>query len=93
MARPAVEQVDALVWEGWVSLLRDGTRLLSQAPLERMLRIKDIYLSTPGTETDRELLAFLSAPLKTQQAVIQAALAYRALYEDLLAQTDPTLHH
>jgi hypothetical protein len=91
--RPAVEQADALVWEGWMSLLTHGTKLISQAPLERMLRVKDIYLTVPSTNNDRELQALLGAPLERQRELIMAAVAYRTLYEAILEQVDPTLHH
>ena len=91
MPRPAVERVDAAVWEGWMGLVVDGSRLLSQAPLERMLRITTIEASTPPSQpVSRERAALLAADVPTQRQLVLAALAYRGLYEAILEQAG---HH
>ena len=85
MPRPAVERVDAAVWEGWMGLV------VSQAPLERMLRITTIEASTPPSQpVSRELAALLAADVPTQRQLVLAALAYRGLYEAILEQAG---HH
>jgi hypothetical protein len=88
------DTVDSVIWEGWVGMLSSGSRMVSAAPLERMLRIKDIQRTMPpDINADRETQALLRAPLERQQSLIIVALAFRNLYEDILADTDPTLHH
>jgi hypothetical protein len=92
--RTLADTADSAVWVGWMGLLNDAARMASAAPLERMLRVKAITdTSPPDLTLQRDLTALLAAPLREQQKLIAAALAYREVYEALLESTDPTLHH